>query len=64
MKKFNRRRYLALLMQQGPDWVKSSLLNPTEHMPRKALIMHCIALRRMGEPIPSLWGLRGLLCLQ
>ncbi len=44
----NRRAYLALLVQQSPDWIRASMRNPSRHMRRMHIALHAIALRRLG----------------
>ena len=49
----SKRAYLRLLMGYSPNWIRVSLLNPTAYMPKMALVLHCIALRRLGEKVPT-----------
>lgn len=44
----NKRKYLTALMQQSPEWVKTSMDNPNKYMTRMDLLLHAVALRKMG----------------
>ena len=39
--------YLAMLLRQRPEWLRSSMAEPTRHMTRTHVLLHAVALRRM-----------------
>jgi hypothetical protein len=41
--------YLAMLLRQRPEWLRSSMAEPTRHMTRTHVLLHAVALRRMNE---------------
>jgi hypothetical protein len=46
-----KRKYLALLMQQSPEWVRASMRAPGRHMRAMHVLLHRVALRRMGAHV-------------
>ena len=44
----NRRDYLSLLMRQRPEWLLESMSAPSNRMTRSHVLLHGVALRRMG----------------
>ena len=47
-----KRSLLNALLAQSAPWVTASLMNPNKHMHRVDLLLHCVALRIMGAPVP------------
>lgn len=42
--------YLSVLLQQSPEWIRSSMSNPTSGMTKTHIALHAIALRRLTPP--------------
>lgn len=40
--------YLAELLRQRPEWLRGSMAEPTRCMTRTHILLHAVALRRMG----------------
>ena len=45
----SKRRYLNLLLQMKPAYLRDSAANPTQYMQSIHIKLHYVALRRMGE---------------
>lgn len=43
-----RREYLAVLMRQRPELLRASMAAPSRYMTRTHVLLHAVALRRMG----------------
>lgn len=43
-----KRQYLAMLLQQSPDWIRGSMTQPSRYMSRMHVLLHALALRRLG----------------
>ncbi len=41
--------YIQALMRQPAAWIKASAATPNGHMTRTHILLHYVALRRMGE---------------
>ena len=48
-----RRDYLAGLLRQSPEWLRGSMGEPTRYMTRTHVLLHAVALRRMGALGPN-----------
>ena len=46
--RMKRSNYLAALMRQSPEWLRGSMAEPTRCMTRMHILLHGVALRRMG----------------
>jgi hypothetical protein len=44
-----KQRYLAALLRQKPDWILLSAKNPNHYMTKTHVLLHYIALRKIGE---------------
>jgi hypothetical protein len=49
IKKMKKQRYLAALLRQKPNWILLSAKNPNHYMTKTHVLLHYIALRKMGE---------------
>jgi hypothetical protein len=48
MKMLKRSYYLNLLMAHTPEWIAASAANPTAYMTKTDILLHYVALRRLG----------------
>jgi hypothetical protein len=44
-----KQKYLAALLSQKPNWILLSANNPNHYMTKTQVLLHYIALRKMGE---------------